>query len=287
MKNLKLFAFAVVFLFTKTGTMAQFSSVNLRLPSMSALLDMNVDNFADGQKKGFLMTRVNLTRTNLAAPVVSPQVGLWVFNTNTTTGANAVTANNVYMWSGSAWEPYSSAADIQVRLSPDDFFMKSPVDFLLSGTPLTNFNAGTLVPVPWETSSIAIANPGYIMLSANLESFRVNKSGYYEVSGFINYNPMINSASSKTALRLVLQVNKSGIWTDRLAVNATFEHNATNTVQTLTIPFDILKLDEGDQFRFLITKPSTGNNANHGTNAGISSIVGDLRKSFRITYIYN
>ncbi|MDN3587871.1 hypothetical protein QWY86_14405 [Pedobacter aquatilis] len=231
------------------------------------------------------MSRVSLTRTNLAAPVTTPVVGLWVFNTNTTTGLNAVTANNVYMWNGSSWEPYSSTDDILTRISPDDFFMKSPTDLSLTSATLTSFNAGTLIPVPWETSSVAIANPTYVTFNADLQGFTIKKSGFYEISGFINYNPKINSTSSKTALRLVLQVNKLGVWTDRIAVNSTFEEMATNTVQTITIPFDIIKLDAGDQFRFVITKPNTGGNTDHASTAGITSITGDFRKSFRITFI--
>ena len=264
---------------------SQFTGLQTRNPAPSALLDIDVSGLADGAKKGFLMTRVNLTRTNVAAPITSPKIGLWVFNTNATTGLNAVTANNVYMWSGAAWEPYSSTEDIQVRISPDDFFMKSPTDFSLTGTILANFNASSLIPIPWETSSITIANPSYIALNSDLQTFTVNKTGFYEISGFVNYNPKINSTSSKTALRLVLQVNKAGKWTDLIAVNSTFEENATNTNQTITIPFDIIKLDLADQFRFMITKPSGGSNVNHASTSGITSITGDFRKSFRITYI--
>ncbi|RYG17462.1 MAG: hypothetical protein EOO07_11070, partial [Chitinophagaceae bacterium] len=247
---------------------AQFVGMQTRTPKASALLDLDVSNLADGSKKGFLMPRVSLTRTNLAAPVNTPKIGLWVFNTNTTTGANAVAGNNIYMWSGTAWEAYSSSSDIQVRLSPDDFFMKSSNDFLMSSTTLTSFNSSTLIPVPWEASSIVITNPTYVNLNADLETFKVNQTGFYEISGFINYNPKINSSSSKTGLRLVLQVNKNGSWTDRIAVNATIEEMATNTVQTVTIPFDIIKLDQNDAFRFMITKPDLGSNTNHSANAG-------------------
>ncbi|WP_316734940.1 hypothetical protein [Pedobacter aquatilis] len=265
----------------------QSTGVQTRIPKSSVLLNMDVSNLPDGSKKGFLMTRVSLTRTNLAAPVISPVAGLWVFNTNETTGLNAVKANNVYMWNGSAWEPYSSTLEIQTRISPDDYFMKSPTDFLLTGTALSNFNSGSLVPVPWETGSVAISNPTYVTLNANQESFTINTTGFYELSGFLNYNPKISSNNDKTALRLVLQVNKLGVWTDRIGINSTFEEMATNTVQTITIPFDIIKLDAGDQFRFMISKPSSGSNTNHGSNAGITSVINDLRKSFRITYINN
>lgn len=265
-------------------TNAQFKVLQTRSPKSSALLDMDVTALADGSKKEFLMPRINLTRTNVAAPVTSPATGLWVFNTNGTTGANAVQINNVYMWSGAAWEPYSSTEDIQTRISPDDYFMKSITDFLMPTVSLLTFNNSLLVPIPWETSSFAISNPDYVVLNSDLQTFTINKSGFYDISGFLNYNPKINSSSSKTGLRLVLQVNKLGIWTDRIAINSTFEEMATNTIQTITIPFDIIKLDKDDQFRFMITKPS-GSNTDHGSNAGITSGMGDLRKSFRITFI--
>lgn len=285
MKSLKIITVIALLALLSIHSKAQLTGLQTRSPKASSLLDMDVSAFADGAKKGFLMSRVMLTRTNLEAPITSPKVGLWVFNTNTTTGANSVTANNIYMWTGSLWEPYSSSADIQVRLSPDDYFMKSPTDFLMPSSTLSSFNNSILVPFPWETSSIAIDNPNYVALNSDLQSFTINKTGFYEISGFINYNPKISSSSSKTALRLVLQVNKLGIWTDRIAVNSTFEEMATNTVQTITIPFDIIKLDQGDQFRFMITKPISGSNTNHGSSAGITSTATDLKKSFRITFI--
>ncbi|WP_231464368.1 MULTISPECIES: hypothetical protein [unclassified Pedobacter] len=285
MKNFMLILPMVMFCLITKNLSAQSTGVQTRTPKSSALLDMDVSNLADGAKKGFLMSRVSLTRTNLAAPVNLPVSGLWVFNTNTTTGLNAVKGNNVYMWNGSAWEPYSSTLEIQTRISPDDFFMKSPTDFLMSGVALTGFNTGLLVPVPWEAGSVAISNPTYVTLDANLESFTINTSGYYEISGFLNYNPKINDNNSKTALCSILQINKLGVWTDRIGINSTFEEMATNTVQTITIPFDIIKLDAGDKFRIVITKPIIGGNVNHTSTAGITSIVGDLRKSFRITYI--
>ena len=68
-----------------------------------------------------------------------------------------------------------------------------------------------MIPIPWETSSIVISNPAYVVMNTDLQTFTVNKTGYYELSGFINYNPKISRSSSKTALRLVLQVNKLGI----------------------------------------------------------------------------
>ena len=96
--NASYFEIRLILISVKTN--AQFKVLQTRSPKSSALLDMDVTALADGSKKEFLMPRINLTRTNVAAPVTSPATGLWVFNTNGTTGANAVQINNVYMWSG-------------------------------------------------------------------------------------------------------------------------------------------------------------------------------------------
>lgn len=285
MKKL-LIALSFCFLFLSNAN-AQLAGLRTRSPKASSLLDMDVSALPAGSKKGFLMTRVALNSATDVSTIISPKVGLWVYNTQTTSGANPVKANCIYMWNGTVWEAYSSSNDVQVRLSPDDFFMKSPTDYLMSGLTLTSFNSSLLlIPVPWETSSIAITNPTYITLNGDLQTFTVNKSGSYDISGFLNYNPVISSTSSKTALRLVFQVLKFGVWTDVTTVNSTFEQMAANTVQTITIPFDVVKLDAGNQFRFVITKPiGSSTNTNHGTNAGITSVTGDLRKSFRISFI--
>lgn len=273
-----------VFLLQHAG--AQLTGLQSRTPNSSSLVDMDASALPAGGKKGFLMTRVALNSAVDVSTILSPKIGLWVYNTQTTSGANPVKANCIYMWNGTIWEAYSSSSDIQMRLSPDDFFMKSPTDYLMSGSTLTSFNSSVFIPVPWETSSISIANPTYITLNGDLQTFMVNKSGYYDISGFLNYNPVISSSSSKTALRMVFQVFKLGVWTDAITVNSTFEEMATNTVQTITIPFNVVKLDAGNQFRFVITKPiGSSTNTNHGTNAGLTSITGDLRKSFRISFI--
>ena len=66
-------------------------------PDPSAGLDVKFTN------KGFLPPRIALTAINSAAPVVSPAIGLFVYNTATagTTPNNVVPGN--YYWNGTRW----------------------------------------------------------------------------------------------------------------------------------------------------------------------------------------
>lgn len=69
-------------------------------PHASAILDLNNDN-----SKGFLVPKMTLTNTAIAAPVTNPTVGLLVFNTNI--------VNDVfpgfYFWDGNRWVRLLSA----------------------------------------------------------------------------------------------------------------------------------------------------------------------------------
>lgn len=65
----------------------------------SAILDLGIDN-----NKALLITRVALTGTNDLSTIPTPTAGLLVYNTQTTTGTNAVKANEIYFFNGTQWK---------------------------------------------------------------------------------------------------------------------------------------------------------------------------------------
>ena len=91
-------ALFIVVLFSSFYTIAQ---VGVGTTSPNAALEVN------SSTAGFLPPRVNLTATNVEAPVINPQgggilAGTMVYNTNSTTGTYGVTPG-LYFWNGSRW----------------------------------------------------------------------------------------------------------------------------------------------------------------------------------------
>lgn len=96
-RYLQLLSFSIILStnlsFSQTGNVG----IGTASPNSSATLDITDD------KRGLLVPRIELTATNLAAPIVSPAVSLLVYNTKTAgTVPNNVTPG-YYYWSGTTW----------------------------------------------------------------------------------------------------------------------------------------------------------------------------------------
>ena len=65
----------------------------------SAILDLGINN-----NKALLITRVALTGTDDLITIPTPAAGLIVYNTQTTSGSNAVIGNEIYFFNGTQWK---------------------------------------------------------------------------------------------------------------------------------------------------------------------------------------
>lgn len=83
-----------------------------------------------------MIPRVALTATNIAAPITTPQESEMVFNTNTTSGANAVYPG-YYYWNGSRWIMVGQTPPIDSVSITDDVTISSLTYTPVSGTTLT------------------------------------------------------------------------------------------------------------------------------------------------------
>lgn len=90
-----------------TATFAQNVGVNSTgaAPDASSVLDVSSTD------KGFLIPRVMLTATNVAAPITTPAISLLVYNTNTAGSGSTAVSPGFYYWDGLKWIRFQSNLD--------------------------------------------------------------------------------------------------------------------------------------------------------------------------------
>lgn len=113
-------------------------------PDPSAMLDIENTN------KGLLIPRVAFTSMTLGAPVVSPAIGLLVFNP----GIGSI-VKGFYFWNGSAWEKLSTAPSLWSTYSTGSNIYNSAGGKVVIGVPSANptYNFEVLTPATTETAS--------------------------------------------------------------------------------------------------------------------------------------
>lgn len=103
------------------GLFSQNIGINTKgqSPHVSALLDINADSLADGQKRGFLVPRVALTAKNVAYPVITPTAtSLIVYNTDSAGTPPNDVVPGFYYWDVSVWKPFIDTVYITVAPPP-------------------------------------------------------------------------------------------------------------------------------------------------------------------------
>lgn len=270
------------------------TGIGSRNPHSSAILDMDVSALPANAKKGFLLNRVSLTGTNDITTIANPIAGLMIYNTATTIGANAVVANNIYIWNSDLqrWERYFSRDEISEFIIPSNFYIRSLTDQIISS--LASFNTGTAVSVMWQPSDLVVANADIVVLDTNNISFTIEKSGVYDITGFFNYNPQLSENSSTrtttsnqtdVVFQLQRSVNGGSSWTTVNAVTTTIGRGIGNTFTSTSFPSTTVRLNEGDKLSFSVSRNIGVNRINHNNNAGITSASGQAKKSVRISYV--
>ena len=77
----------------------QSIGIGTAMPDSSAILELSSND------KGFLPTRIALSVTNIAAPVINPKAGLLIYNTAISGTAPFDVIPGYYFWNGTSWYP--------------------------------------------------------------------------------------------------------------------------------------------------------------------------------------
>jgi|GEM_PF-6251337 hypothetical protein len=154
-------------------------------------------------------------------------------------------------------------------------YVQSTSGQTLSGTNLTNLNAGTPVVVEWAPSEMA--NYGDLMTRNSDNSFTFNEKSLCEVSGYINYQPNAiypttitsNWNESVAAVNITIQyalASSPNVWNDLTGARHVFSGaSAGGPIQSITVPAAIMTFNKNDKIRMVIKRPSSSFGLQHGT----------------------
>ncbi|MVO09503.1 hypothetical protein GOQ30_10070 [Flavobacterium sp. TP390] len=193
--------------------------INTTSPHSSSILDITATD------KGLLVPRISITNLNNSAPVTSPAVSLFVYNTNISTGVG------FYYWNGTQWIPFSGVSDN---------------DWVIIGNNMYNGNIGNVgVGTTTPTTKFHVENIGTATFLLN-QTFEGNTIVPLTTSGNLNW------ITQATQVQAGVYAAKSG------AIN----HNQSSSIEytvavptggaTLSFYFRVSSEIGFDYFRFYI-----------------------------------
>ena len=262
--------------------------VNTLSPHPSAILELNAQDPTTNAKKGLLPPRINLLNSIDTQTIPTPQTGLLVYNlVNAGTYPNEVVANNYYYWNGEKWEQLVYKSVVQEAVKPRIFYIESSVRQDFSKADMNGATADSEPKdqvVRFETPLINLKN--IIEFNAVNSTFKVNTSGIYEFSAFVNYNPMakvVNAATdpsfnNRAFLNLKIQksTNNGVSWVNTVGTRTAWGTGGSMSLKTAMLLPTPLKLNKGEMVRVVIANPFKPSGSNDHCGAGGCYISNDL-----------
>lgn len=265
-----------VFFFSMIGVMTAQVGVSTTLPNTSAALDIDVSSLVS--KKGLLLPRVSLLNNTDVVTIPSPAVGLMVYNlSNNGVGNAAVAANMFYYWDGVQWTNLTNLSEVKRELLPQVFFVAEGGNGIttpqntVSGA--DDINVAPLI-IKFSPSSVVL-NTGNNLTMNSDNTMNVNNGGTYEVSGFINYNPSIDTGGlqNTTNMEFIIQIssNNGTSWSNIAKTVGVWGAGTTLNSRSNNIPPAIITANKNDLLRCVVQKTQGDN---HAAGARISAPTG-------------
>jgi hypothetical protein len=138
---------------------------------------------------------------------------------------------------------------------------------------IKNINAGNDFVVTWDSSEIITNN----IVTYNTQYFEFNEEGIYEVSGFVNYSPNINSTTTTekyAGVNIAIQYYVNGKWENLAAARSLFSLDFAALSYTINIAPAIKKFGKGDRLRMIFKRPTSGFGIPHERDFGIHRPTG-------------
>ena len=256
-----------------SGVQAQVG-IGTQQPNASAVLELQSTN------KGFRGPGIALTGRFDQATIPAPEKGLIVFNTASAgSKPNDVYANRYYFWNGTEWVSMPGLLAIEELIVPQVFYSKSIV-------PQVNKfdNADTeILVMSFETVDL---NTGNIITPSANNTFKVNKSGLYELSSYINYNPH-GSSSTRALQNIIIQKGTSatGPWVAVAGARGNWGEGSASDFKTLIVPITAVQFNANEFIRVITSAPYVDGNSVQGTGEINVTTNTPIAKSIRIRLI--
>ncbi len=271
--NLILQISLTLILFSVSSIYAQIG-IDTFAPDKTALLELNSKSItsSSSNERGFLPPRVALLSNRDIATIVNPTPGLLIFNTSDAGEyPYEVSANNYYYWNGKNWDRLIYKSTVEEAVKPRMFYIEG-IDTQSFTRNDINIPSGTPRDNVVKFMSPLLNIKDIIQFNSTQSTFMVNVSGIYELSAFVNYNPMANivsgSHNKRAFLNLKIQVSKDGgiNWINSIGTRTNWGVDAASTLKTAILLPTPLKLNKGDVVRLVIANPfnSTANNDHCG-----------------------
>lgn len=266
-----LFAILTCNLYAQTG-------IGSKQPSNSAILDLNAANL------GLKGPEIELQNINDVTTIPNPTAGLIVYSTkNNGTPPNQVFANAYYYWNGTSWFHIPTTRVVQ-EISTTGVFVISSND----NQTISDINTGTHHVVTFPAAA-NIINVGDIASKLDNQTIKIQETGLYELSAFVNYNPSQATTERRAMLNTYVErrVNGTGAWLLVAGGRTAWGRETTNYMQTASIPITCVLLNEGDHIRFTIAnKITSGTRSIHGAPSYIQTqSYSPISKSLRLYLI--
>lgn len=257
-------------------------------PNASAALDLDVSSLAANNKKGLLLPRVNLLHNRDVATIASPAEGLVIFNLQDSNLNGDITTevykDTFYFWDGTRWMDITTIDVVKRELLPQVFFIVGDKTQVIS-----TVNATTPIIVDWQpiqttpmsSSSHIYLNSGNNIVANTDNTFTINKTGKYEVSGSIVQNPSTDLQG--TDLEFVIQSSPNGTnWTDLAKNTAVWGTGTGANAKTLIIAPIVIPLNKNEKIRGIVYS----NYGVHGSDSKIYKGTGmKYSRSLKIQYL--
>lgn len=262
--------------------------IGTNAPNASASLEIDVTSLSNTNKKGVLLPRVNLVHNKDIVTISNPAEGLVVYNLQDSNNAGdlttAVTKDTFYFWDGKKWVDITTIDVVKRELLPQVYFIAGNQDQYVSAvnatTPtIVDFQTQTSFTPP-RVSTVYLNSGNNISLNTN-NTFTVNKTGSYEVSGSIVQNP--NTNSNGTNIEFIIQSSTDGsTWTDIAKNTAVWGEGTGGNAKTIIISPIVITLVQNELIRCVIYSTF----GTHGTDSRIYPATGlSYSRSLKLQYL--
>ncbi|WP_326982283.1 hypothetical protein VUJ46_19115 [Chryseobacterium sp. MYb264] len=243
----------------------------------SAILELNTASLPTGSKKGFLGPRVSLTGSRDTQTIPSPAVGLLVYNLSTAgTFPDNVHPNRYYYWNGTEWVDFGVTTVLESFLAYRVMSLNatSSQTFTYNDINATSAANGG-IPISFSDTDMVVNTGNIATKSGN--TFKINITGLYEISGYVNYNPNRTSIGSPQRgcflnLKLQLSNNNGSTWTDVIGNRTAWGVRTNNLLKTATLISTPINLTAGQMVRMVVQNPFgvSDTSSIHGENPASS-----------------